>query len=559
MDVKAKQVDVIPLVNHYINEMGLHEIFDRYIPNTNGADIKPAQVLCTMISNIMVATKPLYKIEEWLTDYTDGKAEEQVLAKKYNDDRCGREADRLYNADRHSILLEAVASAIRIHDLEIKGVHNDSTSVTFSGAYENQSPHAVQLENGYNKDYRPDLKQIVFGLNITEDGHVPIGYHVYNGSTADIGTHQTNWNSLREFLVEDEFIYIADCKLYSQDNLHHIHSHGGHFITLVPKNIKAIKQFIKRVKEGEIIAWGNVYPIESSRKKGKENIYRTYDNEVSADGYRIIWVHSSRKESMDKRTRQRQLKNAEQALESLVERLNKYYLKTPEQIAKAVKKICSSTGQQLMVEIKEKETIETKQIGRGRAGTETKYEAVKTITYELHWHRNKEVIEQESRADGLFPLITNNKQMVATDVLKHYKKQPFIEKRFQTKKSTLDVAPVFLHKNERIEAILFLYFIALMLVSLIERNIRQQMSEQNIDSLPIRPTGLRCKSPTWDNIRYFFRSIYLAIIVDGKDIIKTQLKGITPLHKKLLRLLKVPLSIYENLKDYWWEFEFSTG
>ncbi len=52
------------MVKHYINEMGLHEIFDRYIPNTHGADIKPAQVLCTMITNIMVATKPLYKIEQ---------------------------------------------------------------------------------------------------------------------------------------------------------------------------------------------------------------------------------------------------------------------------------------------------------------------------------------------------------------------------------------------------------------------------------------------------------------------------------------------------------------
>jgi len=559
LDVIAKQVDVIPLVNYYMKEIGLHEIFDRYIPNTKGADIKPAQVLCTMISNIMVATKPLYKIEEWLADYTDGKTEAQILAKKYNDDRCGRAADRLFNADRHSILLETVASAIRVHDIEIKGVHNDSTSVTFSGAYENQSPHAIQLENGYNKDHRPDLKQIVFGLNITEDGHVPIGYHTYDGSTADIVTHQTNWNSLREFLAEDEFIYIADCKLYSRDNLHHIHSHGGHFITLAPKNIKEIKQFIKRVKEGERITWDNGYRVESSRKKGKETIYRTYDNEVSADGYRIIWVHSSSKETLDKKTRQRQLKNAEQALQSLQARLNKYYLKTPEQIAKAVKNICARTGQQLIVEIKQKERIETKQMGRGRAGIDTKYEEVKTITYDLHWHRNKALIEHESRADGLFPLITNNEQMVAADVLTHYKKQPFLEKRFQTKKSTLEVAPVFLHKNERIEAILFLYFIALMLVSLIERHIRQQMSEQNSDSLPIRPTGLRCKSPTWDNIRYFFRSIYLAIIVDGKDIMNTQLKGITALHKKLLRLMKVPISLYDDLKDYWWEFEFSTG
>ena len=559
MDVIAKQVDVIPMVKHYINEMGLHEIFDRYIPNTHGADIKPAQVLCTMITNIMVATKPLYKIEQWLSDYTDGKTENLLIAKKYNDDRCGRVVDRLYEADRHSILTEATASAIRVHTLETQSIHNDSTSITFSGAYENQSPHAVQLEQGHNKDYRPDLKQIVFGLNITEDGHVPIGYHVYNGSTADITTHQTNWDSLRSFISEDEFIYIADCKLSSQKNLHHIDSHGGYFITLVPKNIKEIKQFIQRVKEGEEIHWGNGYSVENSRKKGEYTMYHTYDNEQSADGYRIIWVHCSSKESRDKKTRQRQITKAEQELQSLSERLNKYYLKTHEQIKKSVNNICSSIGNQLIVEIKEKVSVEKKQKGRGRAGTETNYKEITTITYELHWHRNKEVIKQESRADGLFPLITNKKQMDASEVLKHYKQQPFLEKRFHTKKSTFDVAPVFLHKNERIEGILFLYFIALMLVSLIERNIRQQMSQQEIESVAIRPNGTKCKSPTWDNIRYFFRNVYLAFIMDGKTTINTQLKGITPMHAQLLSLLKVPLSIYENLQDYWWEFEFASG
>jgi len=38
--------------------------------------IKPAQVLCVMIMNIVVAAKPLYKMDEWLLDYLDGKAED---------------------------------------------------------------------------------------------------------------------------------------------------------------------------------------------------------------------------------------------------------------------------------------------------------------------------------------------------------------------------------------------------------------------------------------------------------------------------------------------------
>jgi len=47
---------------------------------------------------------------------------------------------------------------------------------------QNEERDTIQLKRGYNKDGRPDCKQIVFGLNITEDGHVPISYPVYDGN-----------------------------------------------------------------------------------------------------------------------------------------------------------------------------------------------------------------------------------------------------------------------------------------------------------------------------------------------------------------------------------------
>ena len=48
------------------------------------------------------------------------------------------------------------------------------------------------------------------------------------------------------------------------------------------------------------------------------------------------------------------------------------------------------------------------------------------------------------------------------------------------------------------------------------------------------------------------------MIVDGDKVISEQVKGVTKLHKEVLGLLKVPISRYENLKDYWWELEFTT-
>ena len=140
--------------------------------------------------------------------------------------------------------------------------------------------------------------------------------------------------------------------------------------------------------------------------------------------------------------------------------------------------------------------------------------------------------------------------------LRRIKKQPFLEKRFYTKKSVLEVAPVFLEKNRRIEAMMFLYFISLMIVSLIERNIRRQMVEEHIEELPILPARMKTKKPTWNNIRYFFRNVHLALIIDGDRVLQSTVKGVTELHYRLLKLLKVPPSAYDNLQDGWWNFEF---
>jgi transposase len=268
-------------------------------------------------------------------------------------------------------MTELSANAIRVHQLLTEVLHNDTTSITFIGAYNGVDPKAVKIMHGYNKDHRPDCKQIVFGLNITADGHVPVSYQIYDGNQADVTTHVPNWEQLREMLGKEDFIYVADSKLCSYENLHTIDENGGQFITVVPRNFCEVKGFLERVRDGEEI-----------------------------------------------------------------------------------------------------------------------------IHYQLEWSRDEEEIRRMQRGDGIFPLVDNT-FLDSVDVLRTYKEQPYLEKRFNTHKSVLEVAPVFLKTPRRIEAMMFLYFIALMLVSLIERRIRLEMQEQEIESLPMRPAGMLTKKPTW--------------------------------------------------------------
>lgn len=123
-----------------------------------------------------------------------------------------------------------------------------------------------------------------------------------------------------------------------------------------------------------------------------------------------------------------------------------------------------------------------------------------------------------------------------------------------TKKTVLEVAPVFLKKVKRIEAMLFLYFVALMIVSLIERKIRMNMAKEKIEKLPILPQAMNTKKPTWNNIRYFYRNIHFSEIIRDGTRILSEVKGLSTLHKKVNSLLEVPEVIYENFNRRWWQF-----
>ncbi|MCG8476193.1 MAG: IS1634 family transposase [Cytophagales bacterium] len=549
----TKRMDVLPLVKHYLSELGLYELIDRHIPQRSNEQMAPAQVISMMVMNIICASRPLYRFSEWLADYLDGMAQEQRNASKYNDDRLGRCLDKLFNTDRNSIMTELSANAIKTHNLETRDIHNDSTSVTFTGEYDEQESGAIKLARGFNKDHRPDCKQIVFGLNITSDGNVPLSFDLFDGNQTDDKTHVPNWEGLRELLSKEDFFYIADCKLCSMENMDHIHGNGGKFITIVPKNRKEVKSFRKYVQSNDV-DWQDAMVVEDSRKKGRFVTYRTFEQTKCLNEYRVIWVHSSSKERQDKSRREHAIQTVEQALTGLSKKINKHKLKTKEQIEAAIKKACKGKASLFDINLIEEEHSIRKQTTPGRPGPNTVYQKVEVVTFRLEHTINEEAVLKAGLMDGTFPLITNS-SIVAAEVLKKYKNQPYLEKRMYTAKSILKVAPVFLKTPKRIEAMLFLYFIALMVVGLIERNIRMNMKQANIEKLPILPSKMKTGTPTWNNLSNFFRNVHLSIISRHKTILSSSVNGVTDLHGQVLQLLGIPERVYLDLKDKWWQFK----
>ena len=90
------------------------------------------------------------------------------------------------------------------------------------------------------------------------------------------------------------------------------------------------------------------------------------------------------------------------------------------------------------------------------------------------------------------------------------------EKRFAQLKTDFVVAPVFLKEVSRIQALLCVYLLALLVESLLERELRKAMESEGIESLPLYPEGRACRRPTARKVIDLFEEVQRHELSAGK-------------------------------------------
>jgi transposase len=198
--LRKKLQGALPLVDHFLRAIGLRPLLSQQIDPPHYVD-----ALELLVKSVLLQPNALYRIEEWARPYDPSLRPAQHLG----DDALGRALDRLFQSDRASLMTALVVQAVKAFDIRTSQIHNDSTSIKFCGAYARQNPKAVLLTRGFSKDHRPDLKQLVYSLSVSDDGAVPVHYKAYAGNQTDDGTHWETWQCLRRLLERCDFPYVA--------------------------------------------------------------------------------------------------------------------------------------------------------------------------------------------------------------------------------------------------------------------------------------------------------------------------------------------------------------
>jgi transposase len=226
--------------------------------------------------------------------------------------------------------------------------------------------------------------------------------------------------------------------------------------------------------------------------------------------------------------------------------LNRRALKTARSIRQTVRTILKRHRCQsfLTFSLHRYTETTTRYLRRGRPSPSDPVRTVKRHRWRLKVQREADALRREGHTDGVFPLVTNLRRQGKREILLIYKYQPYVEKRFSQLKTELEIAPVYLKKPRRVAGLIHAYFIALALVSLIERQVRLAMQKRRIQSLPLLPEGRDTETPTAARILEAFTDVaWYQFERDGETVAFPI--TLSPLQTQLLELLEVPRAAYQ--------------
>jgi transposase len=558
LGLESKVLGALPIINRFLELAGVDKALQRFLPEPSSRDrLPPAVGVGVLLRNILVSREPLYNLRDWCR-----RSEESLLglpdggAELLNDDRLGRCLDKLFDSDRAALITAVVVQAARAFELNLAELHNDSTTVTFSGQYaaakehrgNGKSPH--RITRGYNKDHRPDLKQLLYLLTTTAEGAVPVWCSVESGNTTDDKTHIDTWNTLRELVGKPDFLYVADSKLCTRENMDHIARQGGRFLTVLPRTRGETQSFRSWQKKFGV-KWVELLRRPNARlKNAPDDVFKAYESHFPSDeGYRIVWIWSSQKAEQDGLSRRRRLARATEELQDLAARMQspRSRIKDTERAQEMAKGILARTQTEglINVAVEVQEEARFKQATPGRPSEQTVYVRVPREKLLLHWDFQAEALETEQAMDGIFPLVLNDRHLPLKDVLLAYKHQPHLERRFEQLKSVLEVMPVFLKSPRRIEALLLLYFFALLVHALLELQLRRKMAAEGLADLPLYPEERACERPTADRVLRLFGDVRCHRLLRPSDTLyRTFRDKLTQSQAAILQMLGMSPSLY---------------
>src|SRR6266536_946487 len=467
-----REVGPLLVVAHYLRRLGLVGLVDAAAP--------------------MRGPAPLYDVAGWAGAYAVAELL-GVPAGLLNDDRLGRALDALAPVVE-DVRARTLLATLERFEVEASRLHLDLTAVRFAGAYLD----SALVAKGWAAD-RTVGRQVRALFATTAQG-VTLYARPQKGSQAELDGIAAALEALRR-LCPPGLVTVID-------------SAAGNLKTLaaldrVAQREQHLPSELRTRYRGQLVDYPAVDPKTKSRH-----------------AFRVAYTWSSEEARSVADARERALAKAEAALAKVRNGLGGRYYKTVADVEKRVARVVGPKIEPLLVVT----------VGKTRASKS------KPSKPTLAWRRNPAAIAAAARLDGLYALATNlpdrpDRPLTAQDVLDTYKDQWIAEQRNRDAKrpTQLRVRPIFLHTDQRIQALFGVIGVALLIFGLIEADLCRALPADDPRLPGLLPEG-RTAKPTARNILVAFEHLALTHTANGPV-----LDRLTPTQRQILALLDIPL------------------
>jgi hypothetical protein len=517
-----KLLGALPVVAEFCRRLDVAGIVDRACPVREVARVTHGQVIEALVANRLSSPRPLLRVEDWARQW----AVEEVFgiaADALNDDRIGRALDAMA-PELEQIVGTVGARAIATFGIDVARLHWDMTSISLYGGYDDAEDGFAAPRWGKPKDRRPDLKQVQTGLAVSGDGGVPVWHRAYDGGAGEVAQVVGAMEALKDLAGQRRVLLIGDSKLISRGNILAMTKAEVAFIAPAGKPYLPAEQL-------QALDPGTATPVDYLAERDQETppqrrgSYRVLEGGITLAGkrkadadlaVRCVFVWSSARAQAAARSRTKKLDRARDDLQRVQRGLGGVHYRTPTKVADRVAAIARSR----------------KVTGYLRADTGTDPATGKPT---LSWSFDQAALDRKAATDGWYGLLTTltPDQADAAEILRRYKGQEVVERRYGAFKGPLGVAPMFLKDNRRIAALITVICLALLVFCLVERAIRKAIAPA------IELAGLYVGRPAKPTGRLVFEALAGLRFNPARGHDPPTIPEPPPLQAKLLELLKV--------------------
>lgn len=290
---------------------------------------------------------------------------------------------------------------------------------------------------GKSKEHRPN-PIIQMGLFTDGDG-IPLAFSLFDGNKNE----QTSLKPLEAKVLQDfgctRFVFCSDAGLASESNRLYNHYQDRAFLVTQPirKLPKEDRQWalsadgFRRVSDGMPVPPGEWGEADKDALFYKEAPYTT-----KRLHQRLIVTYSPKYAAYQKSIREKQIERAKKMVQNgKIRRIRK----NPNDPARFVAKIAATADGE---------------------------------TADIHYFLDEEKIQEEAKYDGLYAVCTDLLDDEVADLLRVSEGRWKIEECFRIMKQDFSARPVYVHREDRIQAHFLICFLSLLVYRLLEKRLK---------------------------------------------------------------------------------------